>query len=156
MSTIRVASGAGTGPTKLAAYDAALAVANAHNYNLVDYSSVVPPDAEVVTVERLPDLGPAGDRLFVVQAAAETAGPGTLAAGIGWATGPGAGLFYEASGESEAEVRTRLREGLAAGRELRDWTFDDEELLVTTAEAAPGEHTCAVAVAAFGTSEPAL
>lgn len=154
MGTIHVASGVGTAPTKKAAYDTALADANLHNYNLIPVSSVVPGDAEVVRVERAPDLGPAGNRLHVVEARAYTVGPGTIAAGIGWTTGPGPGLFYEAHGDSEDDVATRLEAGLAAGRELRDWTFDDEELLVRSADAPTGEHTCVVVLAAYGESEP--
>jgi len=153
-STIHVVGGAGTAPTEKAAYDAALADANLHNYNLVPVSSVVPADAEVVRVEEAPDLGPAGNRLNVVQAESGAVGPATVAAGIGWATGPGPGLFYEADAEAEADVRDRLEAGLDAGRELRDWSFDHEETLIESAEAAPGEHTCVVVLAAYGESEP--
>jgi arginine decarboxylase len=156
MSIIHVAGGAGTGPTEKAAYDAALADANLHNYNLVPVSSVVPADAEVVAVDAVPDLGPAGNRLNVVQAERAAVGPETVAAGIGWATGPGPGLFYEADAESEADVLRRLDRGLAAGRDLRDWSFAHEETLVETAEASPGQHTCVVALAAYGESEPML
>ena len=156
MSIIHVVGGAGTGPTEKAAYDAALADANLHNYNLIPVSSVVPADAEVVTVESAPDLGPAGNRLNVVQAAASRVGPETIAAGVGWTTGPGPGLFYEADAESEADVVERLERGLAAGRELREWRFDHEETLVESAEAEPGEHTCVVVLAAYGESEPIL
>lgn len=153
-SIIHVVGGTGTAPTAKAAYDAALADANLHNYNLVPVSSVVPADAEVVRVERAPDLGLAGNRLNVVQAKAAAVGPETVAAGIGWVTGPGPGLFYEADAEAEADVRARLETGLGAGRALRDWSFDHEETLVESAEAAPGEHTCVVALAAYGESEP--
>jgi len=153
-SSIHVVAGAGTAPTEKAAYDAALADANLHNYNLVPVSSIVPADAEVVTVEQAPDLGPAGNRLNVVQAERSAVGPETVAAGVGWATGPGPGLFYEADAEAEADVRARLETGLAAGRELRDWTFDHEETLIESAEASPGEHTCVVVLAAYGESEP--
>ena len=156
MGTIHVVSGVGTAPTAKAAYDAALADANLHNYNLVPVSSVVPADAEVVPVDAAPDLGPAGNRLHVVEACSEAVGPGRLAAGVGWATGPGPGLFYEADAESEAEVRTLLETGLEAGRDLRGWTFEEESLSIETAEAAPGEHTCVVVLAAYGESEPML
>jgi len=82
MSIIHVAAGAGTGPTEKSAYDAALADANLHNYNLIPVSSVVPADAEEVTVDAAPDLGPAGNRLNVVEdeAAATVAGPNAGAA----------------------------------------------------------------------------
>jgi arginine decarboxylase len=156
MSTIYVVRGVGTAPTEMASYDAALAAANVHNYNLVPVSSVVPADAAVEEVDTAPDLGPAGNRLTVVQARATTDGVGTVSAGLGWTTGPGPGLFYEAAGEDPEGVRRAVEEGLDAGRDLRDWEFDDERIAVTTAEADGEGYTTAVAVAAYGRSEPIL
>jgi arginine decarboxylase len=149
---IHVASGVGTGPTPTAAYDAALAAAGVHNYNLVTVSSVVPADAEVREVDAVPDRGPVGERLWVVQSRADGI-EGTLAAGLGWATGPGPGLFYESAGTDPAAVRDRVAAGLAAGRGLREWTVDDEAVRVASS-AADGEPTCVVYVAAYGRSEP--
>jgi arginine decarboxylase len=40
MGSIRIVRGTATGPTAMAAYDAALAAAGVHNYNLVSVSSV--------------------------------------------------------------------------------------------------------------------
>ncbi|WP_435176563.1 pyruvoyl-dependent arginine decarboxylase [Halorussus sp. AFM4] len=155
MSTIRVAWGTGTGPTEMSSYDAALADANLHNYNLVTVSSVIPADADVEAVGTAPDLGPAGDRLTVVQARATRAGPGRVSAALGWTTGPGPGLFYEATGEADPEdVGERVETGLAAGRELREWTFTDERVETATADAEAGTYATAVVVAAYGESEP--
>lgn len=153
MSTIHVATGVGRGPTETAAYDAALAEANLHEYNLVTVSSVVPPDATVSRVDAAPDLGPTGGKLFCVQGRAEVAGPGTVAAGLGWATGPGPGLFYEADGHSAEAVRERVDRGLDAGVDLREWTVTDRETAVVDADADPDEHVCVVAVAAYGEAE---
>jgi arginine decarboxylase len=156
MSTIYVVGGVGTAPTELASYDAALAAANLHNYNLVTVSSIVPAGAAVEAVDVAPDLGPAGNRLTVVQARETTEGGGHVAAGLGWATGPGPGLFYEAAGEDPSDVRRRVEDGLAAGRDLRPWTFDDQQVLVTDAEATDEGYTTAVTLAAYGESEPLL
>jgi arginine decarboxylase len=156
MGTIYVVGGAGSAPTEMASYDAALAAANVHNYNLVAVSSVVPAGATVEEVDAAPDLGPAGNRLTVVEARATTAEAGTVAAGLGWTTGPGPGLFYEASGDDPAAVRRAVEDGLEAGRSLRDWTFDDERVVVTTAEADGEGYTTAVTVAAYGESEPVI
>jgi arginine decarboxylase len=131
---VHVASGVGRGPTETAAYDAALAAAGVHNYNLVVVSSVLPADAEVVEVERVPSLGPTGDRVTVVQSLA-TGATGRLAAGLGWTTGPGPGLFYEATGTDPDAVATAVEEGLAAGSRLRDWTVDDRQVRVRAARA---------------------
>ncbi|PSQ50436.1 pyruvoyl-dependent arginine decarboxylase subunit alpha [Halobacteriales archaeon SW_6_65_15] len=164
MNTIRVAWGTGSAPTEMAAYDAALADANLHNYNLVAVSSVVPTDVAVEAVGTAPDLGPAGERLTVVEASATRAGPGRVSAALGWTTsegGPesqqGPGLFYEAAGETDAEeVEERVRTGLAAGRELREWTFTDEQVRSVSTSAEPGTYASAVVVAVYGESEPLL
>lgn len=154
MTTIRVAWGTATGPTALSAYDAALADAGLHNYNLVRLSSVVPPDAEVRRAGTAPDLGPVGSRLSVVEAASTTAGPGTVAAALGWAVGDDGGVFYEASGESPEDVTATVREGLAAGRRLREWSFGDGDLQVVSADADAGTYAAAVVAAAYGRGEP--
>jgi arginine decarboxylase len=187
MSTIRVVGGAASAATAIASYDAALAAANVHNYNLVRVSSVVPAGATVERVDTAPDLGPPGNRLTVVEARATAeAGASTrVCAGLGWATGPGPGLFYEAAGDDPERVRATVERGLAEGRRLRDWTFDTEDVAVVTADvagttdgdravdtdadadagdrevhAADGgdgdRYTTAVVLAAYGESEPVL
>ncbi|GAA0226071.1 pyruvoyl-dependent arginine decarboxylase [Haladaptatus pallidirubidus] len=155
MSTIRVVWGTASGPTKMSSYDAALAAANVHNYNLVSVSSVIPADASVEAVGTAPDLGPAGNRLTVVEARATRPGPGHVSAGLGWTESDGAGLFYEAAGETDAsEIEERVRAGLAAGRELRDWEFSDEAVKTVTEDAEPGTYVTAVVLAVYGESEP--
>jgi len=151
---LRIVRGTGTGPTAVSSYDAALVDANVHDYNVVSVSSVVPAEASVEAVGTAPDLGPAGNRLTAVEARATAAGPDGVAAGLAWATGEGAGLVYEAHGEAAATVRTELQEGIAAGCDLRDRSFDDPEFLTATAEADPGTYATAVVLAAYGESEP--
>ena len=156
---ITVVAGTAHGRTELAAYDAALADANLHNYNLVTVSSVVPADAVVPVVEEAPPLGPAGNRLTVVQARA-SATPSDAheteraVAALGWATGPGPGLFYEASGADADAVRRTVEEGLVDGRDLREWEFTDEGTLVAETETSADAYTAAVVVAAYGESDP--
>ncbi|WP_232686459.1 pyruvoyl-dependent arginine decarboxylase [Halobacterium zhouii] len=154
--TIRVVWGTGTGPTEMAAYDAALADANVHNYNLVAVSSVIPADVDVEAVGTAPGLGPAGNRLTVVEAHASGAGPCQLSAGLGWAeSGGGPGLFYEDAGESDAaDVEKRVRAGLDAGKELRDWAFERDRLQSVTIDVDSGEYGAAVVLAAYGESTP--
>jgi len=60
-----------------------------------------------------------------------------VAAGLGWATGPGPGLFYEVTGEDPDDVRERIEAGLDAGSDLRDWELPDREVHVETAAATP-------------------
>lgn len=181
MNTIHVAGGVGVADTAMASYDTALADANLHNYNLVAVSSVIPAEATVRAVGTVPDLGPAGNALTVVEAR-RTVGPSdevdfreggragaedaadkraprrrpAVVAGLGWATGPGPGIFYEVTGEDPADVRDRIHAGLDAGSSLRDWDLTDRETRVETATAEPDQYTTAVVIAAYGESKPVL
>ncbi|MFC3959745.1 pyruvoyl-dependent arginine decarboxylase [Halovivax cerinus] len=157
MSTIRVVWGSATGPTEMAAYDAALSDAGIENYNLVAVSSVIPADVPVEAVGTAPDLGPAGERLTVVEGRARAAGPTSVSAGLGWveSVDGGPGLFYEAVGEvGPDDVERRVREGLDAGADLRDWEFGEPTVRVEEASAESGEYAAAVVAAAYGESEP--
>jgi arginine decarboxylase len=152
---VRVAWGTGPGPTELAAYDAALGAAGVGNYNLVTVSSVLPAAAAVSVAGTAPDLGPAGARLTVVQARATTAGPRSVAAALGWASGPGPGIVYEAAGPAEeASVREDVADGLAAGRSQRDWTFENQRVESVAVDAPDDGHAAAVVVATLGTADP--
>lgn len=155
MSTIYVVRGSAVARTAMASYDAALAAANVHNYNLLPVSSVIPEGATVEEVDSVPDLGRAGDRVTVVEARTTTDGA-RVSAGLGWTTGPGPGLFYEAAGADPAAVRETVEVGLAEGRALREWEFDEESVVVESAESAPGRYATAVALAVYGRSEPLL
>lgn len=155
MSVIRIVWGTATGPTELSAYDAALAEAGVHDYNLVKLSSVIPADHDLEVVGTAPDLGPVGDELHVVESAKTVERGETAAAGVGWALSEsGRGIFYEVSGGDPDAVAAEIREGLAAGRELRDWTFVDEDVVVRSIEA-DAPHASAVVCATYGESRPA-
>jgi arginine decarboxylase len=156
MSTIRVVWGTAAGPTALSSYDAGLAAAGVHNYNLVALSSVIPAGPDIELAGTAPDLGLPGEALEVVQSAA-TAPPGErAAAGIGWArSDSGPGIFYEVDGTDPDAVRAEIREGLAAGRELRDWTFVEEDIHVESV-APEDSHASAVVIAIYGESHPVV
>lgn len=159
MEPIRVVWGAATAPTAMGSYDGALAAAGIENYNLVQVSSVVPAGANVAAVGTAPDLGPAGERLTVVEGRATVAPDedGPACAGLGWALEEnGRGIFYEASGTDPDEVRAAVRDGRAAGERLREWSFETRDERVVTREAPDDAHTTAVVVAAYGSSEPLL
>jgi len=157
MSAIRVVWGTGSGPTATSAYDAALACANVHNYNLVTLSSVIPAAVPLEVVGTAPDLGPAGNRLAVVQGR-ETTGPdeaGPAVAGLGWARDEsGRGIFYEASGTDPDAVRRTVETGLDRGTDLREWTFVDRDVVVRESSKGTDAHTAAVVCAAYGESDP--
>ena len=157
MSTIRVVWGTASGPTAMSSYDAALAEAGVENYNLVSVSSVIPAETHVEAVGTAPDLGPAGERLTVVEARATVAGPGRASAALAWSQSvdDGPGLFYETSGETDREdVERRVREGLAAGQELREWEFTEPRVAVESTQAESDAHTTALVLAVYGESEP--
>jgi arginine decarboxylase len=152
---IRVVDGTGTGPTAVASYDAALAEASLHEYNLATVSSVVPPGSAVEAVGSAPPLGPAGGRLWTVQARTTTAGPGRAAAALGWAVGPDGGVLYEAGdSEDEAAAREQVESGLVAARTLRDAALPDDHIVSTGFDVPAGTYGTAVVVAAFGAAEP--
>lgn len=154
MGLVRIVRGTAHAPTATSSYDAALAAAGVHNYNLVTVSSVVPADARVEVVGTAPDLGPVGEGLTVVQGRATTA-EGPAVAGLGWATGPDGGIFYEAAGADRATVRAKVEDGLAAGKTLREWTYADAGLELAAAAPGPdGEYATAVVLAVYGDSEP--
>ncbi|WP_255150908.1 pyruvoyl-dependent arginine decarboxylase [Halorarius halobius] len=159
MEPIRVVWGAASAATAMSSYDAALAEAGVENYNLTRVSSVIPAGATVEIAETAPDLGPAGERLTVVQGR-RTVAPGAAeraCAGLGWSVEEsGRGIFYEASGTDAETVRATVEEGLAAGRELRDWAFTDGDVQVVSAPADPEAYTTAVVLAAYGDSDPIL
>ncbi|RQG91039.1 pyruvoyl-dependent arginine decarboxylase [Natrarchaeobius chitinivorans] len=165
MSPIRVVWGVASAPTEMSSYDAALAEAGVENYNLVSVSSVIPADTVVEAVGTAPDLGPAGERLTVVESRAtatgeEASGDTTsVTAALAWSQSVdgGPGLFYEcADTGDDADVERRVRDGLAAGQELRDWSFDEPSVVRESAEAEPGTYTTAVVLAVYGESEPIL
>lgn len=73
---IRVSRGAGTGLTRLAAFDHALRIAGVADFNLVRLSSVIPPGAEVVESEPAGQVGGGhGDLLYCVYADAYSSTP---------------------------------------------------------------------------------
>jgi len=160
MHVIRVLGGRGAGPTALSSYDAALASVNLHDYNLVRVSSVVPAGVRVEAVGTAPDLGPAGNRLTVVEASATLAPgeAGPACAAVGWALPrEGAGVLYEGSGTDPEATRRRVEEGLRAARELRgdrDWNGGESGLEPATADPDPERYVTAVVIAAYGESEP--
>jgi arginine decarboxylase len=154
---VRVARGTATGPTAVASYDAALADAGVHNYNLVTVSSVLPEDADVEVVDDVPDLGPAGGALTVVQARATVEGTGQATAALGWTreAADGPGVFYEAGGEFDrTEARRRIRRGLEHAGEIRDWALSGSTVEVASVGTDGDSFATAVVVAAYGDAEP--
>jgi len=154
---IRIVWGQAAGRTAKASFDAALAAANLHRYNLRELSSVVPAGVALDRVGTAPDLGPTGEALDVVLAR-QTSEPGArAAAGLAWARGEdGAGVFYEVGNHDPETVAELLARGIERGCALRGLDPADVEREVVTAERGPDRYTTAVVVAVYGESTPLL
>jgi arginine decarboxylase len=149
---IPTCTGAADGPTKLAAFDAALRDAGIANFNLLVLSSVIPP-ASLVTSDRQSIDQPAGewgDRLYVVMAERRVDTPGEEAwAGIGWVQDEtGKGLFVEHDGPDEQSVRADLETTLAAVADARDVRFGAPRMRIRGA-VCTDRPVCALVAAVF-------
>ena len=153
---IRVSRGAGIGPTRLAAFDAALQAAGLAGYNIVRLSSVIPPNAVVREVAGADlDLGAPGDVAYCVYAAAYASNPGDQAwAGMAWADhldASGAGLFVEHTAASESRVLRDLIATLEAMSISRGHAYQLAGQIVSSAICV--DHpVCAIVVATYGTA----
>ena len=159
MEPIRVVWGTGRGPTELAAYDAALAAANLHDYNLIRLSSVIPPAATVTEAGTAPDLGPTGGGLHVVEAAATTSA-GPVTATLAWTRGTdGGGIFYEAAGPAApTTVSDRAVTGLESGAKRRSIRSDEPQVRVATTDlrSSDEDYASAVVAAVYGRASSLL
>lgn len=153
---IPVVGSVGSGPTELAAFDAALLAAGIADRNLIRLSSVIPPAATVAPcTEPIVAPGGWGDRLYVVLAEARTQTlHDCLAAGIGWVQDPvsGCGLFVEHEGHSLDEVESHIHDSLGQMVRSRDVDFGGVHLHTSTTTC-EGPAACALVVAVF-TSQP--
>jgi arginine decarboxylase len=155
---IHIASGLGTGPTKLAAFDAALYDAGVANYNLLCLSSVIPPSTEIIIHEddsKPVTPGGWGDRLYVVMANQRVETPNTEAwAGIGWVQDPetNKGLFVEHEGESEEKVRRDIQQSLESLMRIRNVDFGPINMKVRGIRCTD-QPVCALVVAVYQASD---
>jgi len=156
---IYLASGLGNGPTKLAAFDAALNDAGVANYNLLRLSSVVPPGSKIIPSDSpIPEEvmpGQWGDRLYVVIAEKRVDTPNAEAwAGIGWVQDEktGKGLFVEHEGESEKHVRRDIQQSLEALMATRNVDFGEIHMQVV-GKTCTHHPVCALVVAVYQASD---
>ncbi len=149
-TTVPLAAATGAGATDLDALDDAFVAAGVGDYNLVEYSSVLPAGARVERCDRVPaDRYPVGAPVGVVLARA--AGREPVAAGVGWVRSPDGGVFFEASGSEPETVETEVRAGLAGAVRRRDraWETDPATApVVVASREPPAEGAAAAAVVA--------
>lgn len=150
---IQVSAGTGTGPTKLAAFDAALQAAGIANYNIIRLSSIIPPGSEIQNLDGPVTKQPGkwGDRLYAVMAEFRADTPNVAAwAGIGWVQNKktGEGLFVEHEGANEIQVRKDIEQSLEALMKTRGVDFGVIQMKVIgiTCEHLP---VCAIVIASF-------
>jgi len=128
---IHVVEGTGTGPTTLAAFDAALRAANIANFNIITLSSVIPPKSTIMVSKSIPKklvLGTWGDRLYVVMANKRVDTPNEEAwAGVGWVQDKksGKGLFVEHVGGNKKTVQRDIEASLNSLMEGREDKFGE-------------------------------
>lgn len=145
--TVPLVAATGAGATALDALDDALVAAGVGDFNLVEYSSVLPAGAAVERRERFPaDRYPVGAPVGVVMASA-TAADAPVAAAVGWTRAEEGGLFFEAAGADPVAVEREVRAGLAGGRDRRDWAWRGDETVVAADRRSPaGKEGAAAAV----------
>jgi arginine decarboxylase len=151
--TISVVGGVGFGPTKLAAFDAALREAGIADRNLIPLSSIIPSGATVIPADGQGVVpGTWGDRLYVVMAQLRVDTRYEEAvAGLGWIqeAETGRGVFVEHVGHTEREVRRDILATLSALADGRPGiTFGAPDLMIRTTVCA-GEPTCAMVAAVY-------
>ncbi|MEX1995644.1 MAG: pyruvoyl-dependent arginine decarboxylase [Candidatus Saccharimonadales bacterium] len=150
---IQVTSGTGAGPTKLAAFDAALNSAGIANHNLIRLSSIVPPKSQI-SINDGPikqPVGEWGDRLYVVMAEIRVGLPNMEAwAGIGWVQDKetGKGLFVEHEGTNEHTVRRDIAQSLEALMAIRNVDFGPIEMKVV-GKTCSHEPVCVLVTAVY-------
>lgn len=123
---IELVWGSGEGKTELSAFDAALADAGIHNYNLVTLSSVIPKGGEVVEVgSHEPEWG-VGETVSVILSEMRSSVAGErIAAGLGWATAEEGGIFYEANSHNTENVEELIHRGIESAKQKRGgWNWD--------------------------------
>lgn len=154
---IYVVSGQGEGHTTMAAFDAALKEAGVYNYNLIQLSSIVPPNSKVKKVAHFdaPD-DEYGHKLYIIKAEMRTQEVGKfIAAGIGWYQyGDGRGLFVEHEEIAQtkvavdSEIRNKITNTLKDLCAFRKIKFEESKMhsLVSVKEVKTGP-TCVLVLA---------
>lgn len=148
---IWVADAVAEASTELAAFDSCLLQTGIGNLNLLYLSSVIPPGATVIRGPAILEDAGWGDRLYCVMAQSRTSEVGhEVWAGLGWVqeTGTGRGLFAEAMGASESEVRLQLSGTLSDMVQAREGDWSPIETAVAGA-ICKGRPLCALVAATY-------
>lgn len=138
--------GTGRQNDEIASFEMALRDAGIAPYNIVEVSSILPPNTEIIEPEMgIRDLRD-GEIVHAVLARCSTQSDGTVASALGVARGSGRGIIVERCGEDAGEV------GVGAETVAKDLIDDNEYSsfnITIEAEGVSGEVTTAVAAAVF-------
>ena len=148
---IHLSAGSGTGPTELAAFDAALMDAGVANYNLLYLSSVIPPNSRIVCNRHVTPPHEYGQRLYVVLAQMRQSQPGGQAhAGIGWVQvgDDGPGLFVELHDDNRERLESDLHATLNDMRHRRAAGYGPVRTVIAS-QRCNDAPVCALVVAVY-------
>ncbi len=152
---IVLSAGTGSGPTTIAAFDAALMEAGVTHWNLLHLSSVIPPGSEIVERPIETPAAEFGQRRYVVLALDYAREAGVEAwAGLGWCQdASGKGLFVEITGASHDAVARDIDRTLDVMKARRSFAFGPNRHKITGL-ACTGEVVCALVIAVFPNAGP--
>ncbi len=149
--TIKVTSGAGSGSTQLAAFDAALLASGVANYNLIPLSSVIPLGSEILREKYVSPENEYGFRLYTVIARHDEVEIGRTAwAAVGWVQElrTGRGLFVEHHGTDADAVKGEIHASLAQMVSMRPYQYGPVDYEMASIECT-GDPVSAVVLAVY-------
>ncbi|MBI3250584.1 MAG: hypothetical protein HYZ61_01890 [Candidatus Andersenbacteria bacterium] len=147
---IYVTSGTGTGPTPLAAFDAAVMAASESNHNMIYLSCFIPPGSVIVRARNPLLLKSWGQRIYVVMSRQDASEIGQEAwTSLGWVQDQsGRGMFVEHHGRSKKEVHNDIQATLNFMVRSRNMDFGPIEHELTGIKC-EGQPVCAVTMAVY-------
>lgn len=147
---IHVTSGTGTGPTALAAFDAAALVAGRINHNMIYLSSFIPPGAVIEQAKYVVPQVEWGQRVYVVMAREDADERGQDAwAGLGWVQDKsGRGMFVEHHGRSKQGVFDAIHTTLESMIKNRNIEFGPVQYEIVGI-VCKDQPVCAIAMAVY-------
>lgn len=156
---IYISSGKGIGRTLISAFDNALMKTGVYNYNLIELSSIIPPNSKIILKRYKSNPSEYGDRLYIVKAEYRSTELGKfIGAGIGWYQLPdGSGVFTEHKkiGDSKKEVENFLKKDIRETLEdlitRRNFPLKKELLKSKTETMKVNQPSCIQVIAVFKT-----
>lgn len=150
---IQITHGTGSGPTEIAALDAALFDAGIANFNLLRLSSIIPPGANLIAKKIDLNNQFIGQKLYVVISYYTAKMPGEKAcAGLGWKYSKKfGGIFVEHSSNNYDKAQDYIEKTLDSMNKYRGIPGQNK---ITIIEAAfHDQPTCALIAALYSVED---